>query len=327
MILVTGSSGFIGHAIAERLENQDITGIDLLHSESPRYREIIGDITDRNFLGKLEPLSDLRAIVHTVALISSAYCQQNPYDAFRVNLTGTLNMLELARRYDVPKFVYISSGGIYGTTDPDAVIDEKRLPDPRGIYSTTKVCSELAVKEYCESYSLNAASLRITAPYSPRMNGSRYPFQIPDSLHRHTLIFAIKCALSQDIIMPVGGDHTVNYTYVGDIAEGVALSMKASFRGFEAFNIAGGKNYSISELGQAVKELCPKIKVSIGPGDLTKGYDENDPMLSKLHIRQGLFDTSKASRMLGFRPSYSLKSGMKELISYIRSQMPSKGQN
>jgi len=236
-------------------------------------------------------------------------------------------MLELARKYDVPKFAYISSGGIYGTTSPEEIVDEERLPDPRGIYSTTKVNSELAVKEYCESYSIEGAAFRITAPYGPRMNGSRYPFQILNYLHRHALIFAIKCALSQDIIMPVGGDHTVNYTYVDDIAEGVALYLDSSVKGFEAFNIAGGKNYKISELGNAVRDLCPALKISIGPGDLIKGYDDRDPMLSRLHIRQGLFDISKAGRMLGFRPKYSLKDGMKELINYVRNQIPVRGQS
>jgi UDP-glucose 4-epimerase len=324
MILITGSSGFIGGAIAEKLQNKGFIGLDLNPSRSFKYQEIKADIADRTSFEKLMPFGKIDSIVHTVSLISSAYCQSHPDEAFRVNVMGTLNLLEFARKHDISRFVYISSGGIYGTTDPDAIVDEKQPPNPKGIYSTTKVSSELAVKEYCESYSINAASLRITAPYGPRMNGSNYPFQIPDSLHRHTLIFAIKCALSQEIIMPVGGEHTINYTYMGDIANAVVLYLESSLTGFEVFNIAGGKNYKISELGEAVKEICPELKVSIGSGDLTKGYDENDPMLSKLHIKQGLFDISKAGRMLGFKPEYSLKDGIMELISYIHSQIPVK---
>ncbi len=230
-------------------------------------------------------------------------------------------MLELARKLDVPKFVFISSGGIYGSTEKDVVIDENRVLVPKGIYSTTKINSEYAIREYCNSYSINAVSLRITAPYGPRMNGSLYPFQIPDSLHRHTLIFAIKCAKSNDIIMPVGGDHRVNYTYIDDIAEAVKLSIDSPITGFEEFNIAGGKNYSIRELGSAVSELCPNIKVNIGSGDLTKGFDESDPALSTLHINQGIFDISKAKKLLGFGPRFSIKDGMESLIKFIKQQI------
>ncbi|MFP3144942.1 MAG: NAD(P)-dependent oxidoreductase [Caldisphaera sp.] len=328
MILVTGSSGFIGSSIAEKLQNKGLIGLDINPSYSLKNHEIKADITDRNFIEKLKEklkiVSEIDSIVHTAALISSSYCYTHPDEAFRVNFIGTLNLLEFARKYDVSRFIYISSGGIYGKTDPGEIIDERKLPDPQDVYSTTKLISEIALKEYSKSYSITAASLRITAPYGPRMNGSKFPFQIPDGINRHPLIFAIKCVLSQDIIMPVGGEHTINYTYIDDIVDAVALSLEASFKGFEVFNIAGGRNYSIRELGEAVKDLCPKLKVSIGPGDLTKGYDENDPMLSKLSIKQGLFDISKAEKILGFKPKYSLKDGMKELILYIRKQMPVK---
>ncbi|MEM0158980.1 MAG: NAD(P)-dependent oxidoreductase [Thermoplasmataceae archaeon] len=319
-ILVTGSSGFIGGSICRYLGPREIIGLDLVRGENRLHREVISDIASEKFIDNFKPEGSIDAVVHTVAYISSAFCQQNPLAAFRVNFGGTLNMLEIARKLDIKRFIYISSGGVYGTSGPNETITESRAPAPDGIYSTTKVSSELAIMEYCKSYSINGIALRITAPYGPGMNGSKYPFNIPDSLHRHTLLFAIRCVHSQDIDMPVGGDHTVNYTYVDDIAEAARLSLTSSVGGFEVFNIAGGKNYTIRELGEAVASLCPSISVSIGPGDLLKGLDPSDPMLSRLHIKQGLFDISKARRMLGFVPKYDLREGMKRLIEYVKLQ-------
>jgi nucleoside-diphosphate-sugar epimerase len=318
MIIVTGSSGFIGDRIIKKLNKSDVIGIDLNAPLTQSYRHIQTDISDTSSVAHLEFDSGVDAIVHCAAIISPLKCQADPHNAVKTNVLGTINMLELARRLDVSKFIYISTGGIYKNSNPTDIVNESWPIEPRGIYGISKFAAESIVRDYAFNYSIPSVALRITAPYGPGMVRLNSLDRIPDAISRHTLIFAIRCVRGSDIVMPIGGEHTVNYTYVDDIVAGVKCALDAQLSGFEAFNITGGKNYSILELGEAVKSLCPGLKVNIGRGDLTNGFNESDPMLSRLSIKQGLFDISKAREKLGYKPIFDLKSGMERLIEYLR---------
>lgn len=325
MIVVTGALGFVGGRFIEMMrESNSIIGVDRKAGESGKNVTYISmDLTDENAFDKLDNADDIESIVHCAAIISPKKCQEDPRLAYRTNILGTLNMLEYARRKDIKKFVYISSGGVYMNSDSLNIVTEDWPIIPRGIYAISKVAAENTVKDFSKNYGIDSAAFRITAPYGPGMYNITKDTEIPDALHRHALIFALKCARNEDIIMPTGGDHTVNYTYVDDIIHGIQLALKTRIGGFEAFNLAGGKNYKISELGQAVKKICTGIRVEIGPGDLLHSKVTNDPMNSLLPIKQGLFDVSKASKLLGYKPAFSSEDGMRNLISSFREQLRS----
>lgn len=320
MLMVTGVKGFVGGRLVQVYGNKEnVIGIDLHPSKASealsRYLAI--DLSRKNAVDELNMLDQADAIVHTAAIISPLKCQTEPVAAYTTNIIGTLNMLEYARLKDVKKFVYISTGGIYKNSDSTDLVTEDWPVVPRGIYSISKVSAENTVKDFSKNYGIDAAALRITAPYGPRMYDPRIQKSIPDSLHRHTLLFALSCVRGEDIIMKAGGDHTVNYTYIDDIVNGIILALKTKIGGFEIFNLAGGKNYRIADLGEAVKRICPRIKIEIGGGDLLNAPEGNDSMNSLLPIKQGLFDVSKAERILGFKPKFGLGDGMRNLISYF----------
>lgn len=322
LIVVTGALGFIGNRVIQKVgKEEEILGIDIKRgTSSGNVNYVSVDLTNPDNFSPLYGLEKPDSIVHCAAIISPVKCQENPYLAFQTNIMGTLNTLEYARKKDVTKFVYVSTGGIYKNSDPKDIVTEDWPIDAKGIYSISKVAAESTVKDFSQNYGIDAVAIRITAPYGPGMYNLSEKAQIPDALHRHTLIFALKCIRNENIVMPFGGDHTVNYTYVDDIVQGIELSLRTKLKGFEPFNIAGGKNYKIQELGEVTEKLCPNIKVNIGGGDLISSEEKKDPMLSRLSIKQGLFDNSKAKRLLGYAPKYSLEDGMGNLIRDLKSQ-------
>ncbi len=321
MIVVTGVKGFVGGRIAQLYTDQGgLVGIDIQKSgDKKNLKEYLKiDLSSDEAVDKLKDIGDADAIVHCAAIISPEKCQQDPRLAYRTNIMGTLNMLEYARLRDIRKFVYISSGGIYENSESTDVITENWPIVTRGIYSISKIAAENTVEDYSKNYGIDAVGFRITAPYGPGMFNPKVQKIIPDALHRHTLLFALHCATGKAIIMKAGGDHTVNYTYIDDIVKAVKLALIKKIGRFEPFNIAGGMNYRITELGDAVKRICPELKVDIGKGDLLHSTEKQDPMNSMLPIKQGLFDISKAGRILGYKPDYGLVDGMRNLISNFR---------
>ncbi|MEM3488139.1 MAG: NAD(P)-dependent oxidoreductase [Candidatus Micrarchaeaceae archaeon] len=324
MMLVTGSKGFIGNRFVQMTRDlEKIISTDILPAnvnDGTIYYSL--DLSNSKSYGIFDRLEELETIVHCAAIKSPEECQKYPTRAFNTNIIGTLNLLELARRKDVKKFIYVSTGGIYKNSKPDDIVTEEWPIDPRGLYAVSKVAAEFTVRDFSLNYGIDAAAVRITAPYGPGMFKITSDSKIPDALNRHTLIFALKCVRQENIIMPFGGDHTINYTFVDDIVSAMQLMTKVKLGGFEAFNVTGGKNYKIADVGNVVQEICPNIKVKIGNGNLLSSK-EKDPMLSRLDIIQGLFDSSKASKMLGYKPKFTLKEGMERLILDLRSQIGS----
>lgn len=320
MILVTGSSGFIGsNFVKSRPEGETVIGVDMSHRYSPpNMKKVSMDLTkpgDVSFLDGYE----FDSVVHTAAIISPKKCQEEPLKAYMTNIVGTLNMLEAARKHDVSKFIYVSTGGVYRNSSSKATVGEDWEKDPSGFYSISKITSEQTVNEYARDYGISSAAIRITAPYGPGMVPPGTRLTIPDALHRHTLLFASRIIQGKDIIMPYGGDHTVNYTYVGDIVEGITRALNSTFKGFEPFNITSGKAFTIRELGEAFSALNPSVKVDIGPGTLVDSRAVDDPLLAPLRIVQGTFDISKAANMLGYSPAYSLEQGVSNLVEYMKN--------
>ncbi len=323
LIIVTGIAGFIGGRFAQLAAKEEkILGLDIsdfANESGILYRKV--DLRNPESIYSIASENDVTSIVHCAAMISPEKCLLEPRLAYETNIIGTLNMLDFARKRDIKKFIYISTGGVYRNSDPEDIVTEDWPVEPSDIYDISKVASENTVSYYAKDYGLDAAAIRITAPYGPGMYRPSRNAEIPDGLNRHVLIFALKCARREDIYMPYGGDHTVNYTYVDDIAHGISLAIKAKLGGFEALNLTGGKNYKISDVGKAILEVCPDLRVQIGSGDLLHSSEEADPTLKPLSIQQGRFDISKAGKLIGYVPRFSLVEGLRELVSSVRESL------
>lgn len=309
MILHTGSEGFIGKEVNRFLKDDDFLRVDRVAKKGEIGGKYVSvDVTDPE---KVAELSSYGAdtIIHNAAIPDIGFCSRNPEVCYRTNFLGTLNMLEFARKNGVSNFVYISSGAVYTPYQSENdIITEEAFPDPSGTYSYTKYISEEAVKNYSEEFGFSASSIRITAPYGPEMTQR-------DTPAIHTLIFAERIARKQPIFMESGGDHTVNYTYVSDIAQMIVLAARKKLSRFEPFNAAYGKLYTIGDLGEICGELSPDTEIKIGSGTLS-GSTSEEEIMKPLRFLQGLRKADKAEKLLGYSPEYDLRKGMEEMIRH-----------
>jgi|ECHnycMinimDraft_1075156.scaffolds.fasta_scaffold00329_9 nucleoside-diphosphate-sugar epimerase len=309
-VVLTGSEGFIGRHLATEIElEHQLIKVDIKENKEGKENHVIMDVTDYSQVKVLEEVKP-EAIIHAAAIAKVSKCQEEPRRCYEINVNSTLNLLELSRKVDLNRFIYISSGGVYSPKQGEKdVINEDFPIEPKGVYALTKHSSELLIKEYSNSYGLKAIIMRITAPYGPGMWDR-------EAISRHALLFAEKVVKEEDIVMSYGGDHTINYTYVKDIAYAVTLALISRVKGFEIFNISGGRNYRISELGEVCKDINPKLNVSIGKGYLLNSYSEEE-LLKPINVVQGLWDIRKAKELLHYEPRYTLKRGMKELVESL----------
>jgi len=142
-VLVTGASGFIGKNLTSYLEKNGhiAMGVDL------RSGNVVGDITDVNFVLETLAEHDFDSIVHLAAVADVKACIEDPYSCYKINSFGTLNMLELAIKKGVRRFIYSSSANVYGTP-LELPVKETTPTNPRTPYDYSKVVSENLIISY-----------------------------------------------------------------------------------------------------------------------------------------------------------------------------------
>ncbi len=192
--LVTGGTGFVGANILKDLASNghqvisfDINGLDQLLRDfigagtgeaSPQVTYIQGDIVDRTSVERLGNEHSIDKIVHAAVYTVNRVALETDRsrDVVAINIEGTANLLELARTQQVPRFVYVSSGAVYGSALPgDQTLNEDTPPAPQDLYGITKFASEMITRRYGELHGISTASVRLSTPYGPmeRITGHR----------------------------------------------------------------------------------------------------------------------------------------------------------
>lgn len=312
--LITGGSGFIGSHLVDRLLAEGgwrITVVDnydpfyarevkeanlAQHTGNSQLRVIEADILDDDLAERVgkEPI-DL--IVHIAAKAGVRPSIKDPVAYHRVNVTGTLKLLELARHGKVPHFVLASSSSVYGV-DPNVPWKEQELGlKPISPYAATKLAAEQFGQVYARLHGIKVTALRFFTVYGPR--------QRPD-LAIHQFFRKIKAGVP---IQQFGNGSTRrDYTYVHDIVSGVLAAIgRTKGEGFEIYNLGNSDTVMLKELIAAVEqELGTKAIIDLQPeqpGD----------------VPQTFADTSKSLRDLGFAPSTPLAVGLKKFHEWIRA--------
>ena len=317
--IITGGAGFIGSHLVDRLLAEGgwrVTVIDnfdpfyaralkeaniAVHLQDPRFRLIEADILDddleqRIFSAGRDPeWGEAEVIVHIAAKAGVRPSIQDPIGYHRVNVTGTLKLLELARRRNVWNFVLASSSSVYGE-DPDVPWKEKeRGLLPISPYAATKLAAEGFAQVYAHLHGMKITVLRFFTVYGPR--------QRPDlAIHQ----FFRKIDAGTPIQQFGDGSTRRDYTYIDDIIQGVRAAIDRDKGGsFEIYNLGNSGTVTLRDLITAVEaELGRKASIDLRPeqpGD----------------VPQTFADVSKAGRDLGFRPSTSLAGGLSRFHAWL----------
>lgn len=303
--LVTGGAGFIGSHLAEVLLEREVevTVLDNLSTgqrsnvpESARFIE--ASILDESAVE--EALRDCEAVFHLAAQVSVPESMERPVQSITTNATGTLLLLERARRAGVKRFIYSSSSAVYGES-PASPKREDLAPEPISPYGVGKLAGEEYVSAYARCYGMQTASLRYFNVFGPRQrHDSPYAAVIP--------IFLSQMREGKPLTVYGDGEQTRDFTYVADIVQANLKAMESERLDGEAFNIACGRSISLNDLIRTLAAVFgqePEVRyLPPRPGD----------------IKHSSADIRKAQERLGYSPQFTLEEGLRRTIKPIETQ-------
>ena len=313
--LITGSAGFIGSSLAEKLieEGNVVIGIDnfcdfydmkikennikeLVKNENFRlYRE---DIRNRESISKIFSENKIDVVVHLAAMAGVRPSIENPILYQEVNCMGTQNILEEMKSHNIDKLVMASSSSVYGNCKEvpfreDMIVDYAISP-----YAATKKANEVMTHVYHKLFNMNVIMLRFFTVYGPK--------QRPDlAINKFTRL------MLEGKKIPMFGDGTTSrdYTYIGDIVDGIIKSCNYVLENkdvYEILNLGNSSPVSLKEMidtiGKAL-DIKPNIEqLPMQPGDVERTFA----------------DVSKAKRLIGYEPKISFEDGIKEFVNWYK---------
>jgi nucleoside-diphosphate-sugar epimerase len=311
MILVTGCAGFIGARVCRLLldSGQEVIGIDDMNNAyDVRLKEFrLGELQERiGFSWQQGDISEPGAIEKTwhsaptavINLAARAGVRQsveNPWVYYTTNVTGTLNMLELCRSEEIPKFVLASTSSLYGANDKTPFREDSPTDRPLSPYAASKKGSEALCYTYHHLYGLDVTVLRYFTVYGPAGR--------PDM----SILRFVKWITEGEPLQVTGdGTQERDFTFVQDIAEGTVAALKPL--GFETINLGSDRPVSI-------KTTIEKLEGLIGRSAKIQ-YLETHPA----DVRATWADIAKARSLLGWEPKTTLESGLAQVVDWYNAE-------
>jgi dTDP-glucose 4,6-dehydratase len=310
--LVTGTAGFIGTNVAQDLlsAGHQITGVDNFNdaydvrlkdwrlqrlSSQEKYQFRRADICNFEEMQEIWIGNKFDAVINLAARAGVRESVRNPGIYFQANLTGTLNLLELCRENNVPKFVQASTSSLYGDHNPTPFSESADTSKPLSPYAASKGAAEMLCHSYYHLYDLDVTILRYFTVYGPagRPDMSIFRFIQWISEERPVRIYG-------------DGNQERDFTYVEDIARGTILGLK--MLGFEVINLGSDRPYKLIEVVNKIEAIIGK-KAAIE-------WDEQAPA----DVRATWANIAKAGSKLGWEPSYSLDDGLISCVEWYRAE-------
>jgi len=303
-VLITGGSGLIGTYVVKELltRGEEIVVYDLKPpADETGICFVNGTVTDKNRLLNICKKRAVDKVIHLAALLQFG-CEQRPHDAIAINVLGTLNLLEVARRLSIKRFVFASSGAVYGPVE-ETMTEATPIFPGISLYGATKHLCEVLGTCYEKVYSLPFVALRYWGVYGPGEVSSPGMAEV---------FKRIESSISgKDVVITeVGPEEKRHFTFVKDAARAAALALEAPLKDSKIFNIAGGDDSYVTfqEFYQTIKKLCP----SAG-NVLFQGKGQN----------RGKVDISAARKEIGYQPRYTLEMGIQEDIDHWQTHKAS----
>ena len=317
-VLVTGGAGFIGSHVCERLlaEGQAVWAFDDLNPfYEPQIKQanlralqalarpfefVHGDLCDRAALDELFGSVKFDQVIHLAARAGVRPSLLEPALYQRVNVEGTVNVLEAARRTRVRKITLASSSSVYGVNSKVPFSESDPIFCAISPYAASKLACEALGHVYHHVYGMDIALLRFFTVYGPR--------QRPDlAIHKFARL------ITSGKPIPVFGDGSTarDYTYVTDTVEGVLACTRQEF-GYEVFNLGESQTVTLSRLIELLEQHL-ETKATI---------DRQPPQPGDVPIT--FADIAKARAKLGYAPRVKIDEGIPKFVEWFRGN-PARG--
>jgi UDP-glucuronate 4-epimerase len=328
-VLVTGSSGFIGHALSRRLldRGDEVVGIDNMNTyydvslkrarlgnvqAAPGFNFYEASLEDNDAIRKVFAKEKPAKVVNLAAQAGVRYSLENPHTYIASNIAGFTNILEACRHNDIEHLVYASSSSVYGATTTMPFSVSQTVDHPVSLYAATKKSNELMAHTYSHLFKLPTTGLRFFTVYGP--------WGRPDMA---LFIFTRKILAGEAIDVFNFGNHRRDFTYIDDIVEGVIRTLdhtpkpnlqwdskkpdpatsKAPYR---LYNIGSNNPIELLRYIEIIEEcLGKKAKLNllpIQPGDVPETYA----------------DVSALERDVDYRPSTPVEEGVRNFVAWYR---------
>lgn len=316
IFLVTGGAGFIGSHVCERLlgEGHSVWAFDDLNDfyapelkrcnlrdlqGLPKPLEFIqGDLTDRAALEELFASVKFDQVIHLAARAGVRPSLEDPALYQRVNVEGTVNLLEAARHHGVKKLIVASSSSVYGINSKVPFSESDPIFSAISPYAASKLACEALGHVYHHVYGFDIVMLRFFTVYGPR--------QRPDlAIYK----FAKLIGAGQPI--PVFGDGSTarDYTYISDTLEGIIACTRKEF-GYEIYNLGESQTVKLNRLIELLENALGRKalikRLPPQPGDV--------PLTCA--------DITKAREQLGYRPQISIEQGIPLFVKWLSQRAP-----
>ena len=328
-ILITGAAGQIGSGLSHRLSEKghDLTLVDNLRNG---YLENIKDDADEviaPFYNLDIASEDLHTecagkydvIIHLAAITSLPDCEVNPLETIHINVSGTANVLEFARKNSVPHVVFASTSAIYENNDVEVFTEDLDV-NPRLYYSLSKKMAEELVHSYRENYGLNVTILRFFNVFGPDGDQTRPNPPLLNFVYRE-LNKGKAPVLSGD------GEQVRDFIWVNDVVRMLDLCMEKQPN--DVFNVCTGVTVSVNQLSKWVAEALGKEELGLDhkpaqelwsryPEMFEGDYPLSKELVAKETTRYSKGSFEKAERILGWKPHTDIESLVKKVALQLK---------
>jgi len=281
-ILVTGGDGFIGSSLIKELG--EVINVDIKSGI---------DIRNKDELEKVFSENKIDTIYHLAAIPGVRYSLENPSIYIETNITGTANVLELAKKYNVKKIIFASSSSVYGNLSTPFI--ESAKLSQISVYAATKRAGEVLMETYHNIYGIDITILRFFTVYGPNGRKDMAIYGFTDKIMK-----------GKEIEVFNEGNLSRDFTYIDDVVSALVSCLDKKL-GFEIINIGTGVKTNVLELIRIIEKVtgkkADKIMESMQKGDVL--------------ITQA--DISKAKNLLNYNPKINLEEGIKKFFDWYKN--------
>jgi UDP-glucuronate 4-epimerase len=312
-ILITGGAGFIGSHLSEKIidlghkvvcvdnfndyydpaiKENNISGI----IDNENYRLYRADILDKKAIGEIFSIDGIDLVIHLAARAGVRPSLSNAALYEKVNVEGTINLLENCREHGIRRFIFASSSSVYGGNKKIPFSETDRVDFPVSPYAATKKSGELICYTYHHLYDISIFAFRFFTVYGPR--------QRPEmAIHK----FSRKILEDKPVEVYGDGTSSRDYTYIDDIINGITNSL-GCINGYEVINLGNSKPVGLLKLIGLIEETAGKKALinfeDMQPGDVFTTYA----------------DTQKARKLIDYSPETPIEKGIGHFIEWYKKK-------